>query len=95
MGLVSADAEHRSARTGLWPHRNTSADRDTIELSSFQGSVASMMEMSPSAAVIVVFIVLFTAIAGVFVGMRLVGRRLQDGKPPSSASRTSDTSSDE
>jgi len=54
-----------------------------------------MMEMSPSAAVIVVFIVLFTAIAGVFVGMRLVGRRLQDGKPPSSASRTSDTSSDE
>jgi hypothetical protein len=42
-----------------------------------------MMEMSPSAAVIVVFIVLFTAIAGVFVGMRLVGRRLQDGKPPS------------
>ncbi len=53
-----------------------------------------MMDMSPSAALIVGFVVLLIVIAGVFVGMRLAGKRLQDGKRQSPASRTSDTSPD-
>ena len=63
-------------------------------LIGFKGARSSiMMDTSPSVALIVGFVAIFVVIAGAFVAMRLVGRRMQDGKRQSSASR-SDTSPD-
>lgn len=55
-----------------------------------------MMDMSPSTAFVVGFVVLLTVIACLFVGMRVVGRRLQDGKEqPSPPRRQPETNQDE
>ncbi len=55
-----------------------------------------MMDMSPSTAFVIGFVVLLSVIACVFVGMRVVGGRLQDGKErPSPPAASPETNQDE